>query len=236
MPRGAPSVHPSVHPSTQFVHVAGTKGKGTVCELVRCGLVAQGKRVGTFTRCVKGRGACARPNPTRSQHQYRPSPSIYTYRVVGCLLLLLRRSPHLHTVRERIRLGDTLIPTADFVRLWDTVQVGGCVGPGSPEGAYAPQKSADCRPCMAVHPIGRAGGLGGGGGERVVVLLLRPRAGAGAGLFRGAARGVHRAGGDSPHRGPRREGRVGVDRVCCRCGCSFPPVCSLTVAFFHAGG
>lgn len=35
---------------TQFVHVTGTKGKGTVCELVRCGLVAQGKRVGTFTR------------------------------------------------------------------------------------------------------------------------------------------------------------------------------------------
>lgn len=36
----------------QFVHVTGTKGKGTVCELVRCGLAAHGKRVGTFTRCV----------------------------------------------------------------------------------------------------------------------------------------------------------------------------------------
>lgn len=36
--------------AAQFVHVTGTKGKGTVCELVRCGLVAHGKRVGTFTR------------------------------------------------------------------------------------------------------------------------------------------------------------------------------------------
>jgi len=32
-----------------FVHVAGTKGKGSVCELVRAGLVAEGFRVGTFT-------------------------------------------------------------------------------------------------------------------------------------------------------------------------------------------
>lgn len=36
------------------------------------------------------------------------------------------RSPHLHTVRERIRIGDALIPPADFVRLWDVVQVRGC--------------------------------------------------------------------------------------------------------------
>lgn len=34
----------------QFIHVAGTKGKGTVCELLRCGLIANGRRVGTFTR------------------------------------------------------------------------------------------------------------------------------------------------------------------------------------------
>lgn len=34
----------------QFIHVTGTKGKGTVCELVRCGLIAHGKKVGTFTR------------------------------------------------------------------------------------------------------------------------------------------------------------------------------------------
>ncbi len=64
----------------KFVHVAGTKGKGTVCELVRCGLIAHGKRVGTFT------------------------------------------SPHLHTVRERIRVNDAMIPKAAFVRLWATVQ------------------------------------------------------------------------------------------------------------------
>jgi len=64
----------------KFVHVTGTKGKGTVCELVRCGLIAHGKRVGTFT------------------------------------------SPHLHTVRERIRVNDILISKADFVRLWAKVQ------------------------------------------------------------------------------------------------------------------
>ena len=64
----------------KFVHVTGTKGKGTVCELVRCGLIAHGKRVGTFT------------------------------------------SPHLHTVRERIRVNDVLISKADFVRLWAKVQ------------------------------------------------------------------------------------------------------------------
>lgn len=34
-----------------------------------------------------------------------------------------KHSPHLHTVRERIRIGDHLIPEADFVRLWDVVQV-----------------------------------------------------------------------------------------------------------------
>lgn len=47
-----PSSHTTHDPParSQFVHVTGTKGKGTVCELVRCGLVAQGKRVGTFTR------------------------------------------------------------------------------------------------------------------------------------------------------------------------------------------
>src|SRR6056297_803613 len=63
----------------KFIHVTGTKGKGTVCELVRCGLIAHGKRVGTFT------------------------------------------SPHLHTVRERIRVNDVLISRADFVRLWHKV-------------------------------------------------------------------------------------------------------------------
>jgi hypothetical protein len=36
----------------QYVHVTGTKGKGTVCELIRCGLLAAGRRVGTFTRSV----------------------------------------------------------------------------------------------------------------------------------------------------------------------------------------
>ena len=64
----------------QIVHVAGSKGKGSVCELLRAAAVASGSsssRVGTFT------------------------------------------SPHLHTLRERIRIGDDLIPPADTARLTD---------------------------------------------------------------------------------------------------------------------
>mmetsp|Transcript_8771 Transcript_8771/g.11579 ORF Transcript_8771/g.11579 Transcript_8771/m.11579 type:complete len:475 (+) Transcript_8771:35-1459(+) len=59
----------------KVVHVAGTNGKGTVCELVRACAVANGKRVGTFT------------------------------------------SPHIHCVRERIRVNERLIPRQDFARL-----------------------------------------------------------------------------------------------------------------------
>ena len=59
----------------RVVHVAGSKGKGSVCELVRCGAMANGCRVGTFT------------------------------------------SPHIHSVRERIRVGDACVGREDLVRL-----------------------------------------------------------------------------------------------------------------------
>ncbi|KAJ8599967.1 hypothetical protein CTAYLR_002862 [Chrysophaeum taylorii] len=57
----------------RYVHVAGTKGKGSVCELVRAGLEGHG--------------------------------------VVGCFT-----SPHLHSARERMRIGRTPISSNDLAR------------------------------------------------------------------------------------------------------------------------
>lgn len=57
------------------VHIAGTNGKGSVCELLRCSSLAAGHVVGTFT------------------------------------------SPHLHTIRERMRVGSELITKEDFARI-----------------------------------------------------------------------------------------------------------------------
>ncbi len=51
----------------KFIHVAGTKGKGSTCEYISAGLRAAGYKVGVFT------------------------------------------SPHLHTARERIKIGKSLI-------------------------------------------------------------------------------------------------------------------------------
>uniref|UniRef100_A0A7S3NJD0 Mur ligase C-terminal domain-containing protein n=1 Tax=Aureoumbra lagunensis TaxID=44058 RepID=A0A7S3NJD0_9STRA len=58
-----------------FIHVAGTKGKGSVCESIRARLVKAGLRVGTFT------------------------------------------SPHLHSCRERIRIGSQLISANDLTEV-----------------------------------------------------------------------------------------------------------------------
>ena len=65
----------SPHLGTPTVHIAGTKGKGSVAAMVASALDAAGYRPGLFT------------------------------------------SPHLHTFRERIRIGSQLIPEEDFARL-----------------------------------------------------------------------------------------------------------------------
>ncbi|CAM9108788.1 unnamed protein product [Choristocarpus tenellus] len=66
--------------NVDYYHIAGTNGKGSVCELLRCCLVANGHLVGTFT------------------------------------------SPHIHTIRERIRIGGDIISMDDFVRHAATLQ------------------------------------------------------------------------------------------------------------------
>lgn len=59
----------------RFIHVAGSKGKGSTTEYIAAGLRSQGFRVGVFT------------------------------------------SPHIHTARERIKIGKDLISKEDVVRL-----------------------------------------------------------------------------------------------------------------------
>ena len=77
----------SPHLGTPTVHIAGTKGKGSVAAMVASALDAAGYRPGLFT------------------------------------------SPHLHTFRERIRIGSQLIPEEDFARLveglWPTMEAVG---------------------------------------------------------------------------------------------------------------
>lgn len=62
------------HHDVKFVHVAGSKGKGSVVEMTAAALTACGYGVGVYT------------------------------------------SPHLVDIRERIRIGDSLITEEDFVR------------------------------------------------------------------------------------------------------------------------
>lgn len=57
----------------KFIHVAGTKGKGSTCEYLAASLTAAGYHVGVFT------------------------------------------SPHLHTARERIKIGHELISMEDII-------------------------------------------------------------------------------------------------------------------------
>lgn len=68
------------HLETPVVHVAGSKGKGSVCEMLASCLGANGYAAGVFT------------------------------------------SPHLVSVRERIRVGPEAIPESTFVRLLGRVQ------------------------------------------------------------------------------------------------------------------
>lgn len=63
----------------RFIHVAGSKGKGSTTEYIAAGLRSQGFRVGVFT------------------------------------------SPHIHTARERIKIGKDLISKEDVVRLGSEV-------------------------------------------------------------------------------------------------------------------
>ncbi|CAM9323165.1 unnamed protein product [Phaeothamnion confervicola] len=83
--------------SEKVFHVAGTKGKGSVCEVLRCSLVEAGggRRVGTFT------------------------------------------SPHMHTVRERIRVGEDIISKENLSRLTAVLQ-GGVSGEGRKENKLFP--------------------------------------------------------------------------------------------------
>lgn len=65
----------AISKSTKFIHVAGSKGKGSTVEYLAAALRDAGYKVGVFT------------------------------------------SPHLHTARERIKIGKELISIDDFVRL-----------------------------------------------------------------------------------------------------------------------
>ena len=63
------------HLETKTVHIAGTKGKGSIAAMIAQVLITAGYETGLFT------------------------------------------SPHLHTLRERIRVNGTMISRADFAAL-----------------------------------------------------------------------------------------------------------------------
>jgi dihydrofolate synthase/folylpolyglutamate synthase len=65
----------NISQNVKFIHIAGTKGKGSTCEYLASAINRAGYKVGVFT------------------------------------------SPHLHTARERIRIGRQLISKDDLIRL-----------------------------------------------------------------------------------------------------------------------
>ena len=76
---------------TLFVHVVGTKGKGSTCEFLRIGCMNLSSNLHKDTKY----DAKSQPRPSR----------------VGVFT-----SPHMHTARERVKIGSTLISKADVVR------------------------------------------------------------------------------------------------------------------------
>jgi folylpolyglutamate synthase/dihydropteroate synthase len=79
--------------TTLFVHVVGTKGKGSTCEFLRVGCM----RLQTLSQ--------------RQRAQIGSGGAVSAARV-GVFT-----SPHMHTARERVKVGATLISKEDVVRL-----------------------------------------------------------------------------------------------------------------------
>ncbi|MDP7469881.1 MAG: Mur ligase family protein, partial [Dehalococcoidia bacterium] len=71
---------PHLNSGSKFVHIAGSKGKGSTAAMIASALTAAGNRTGLFT------------------------------------------SPHLHTIRERVRMDDALITQAELTGLTEKVR------------------------------------------------------------------------------------------------------------------
>lgn len=96
---------------TLFIHVVGTKGKGSTCEFLRLG-------------CMKLVTAAMlkeeQEHPQQVEQEHISGNSNNSHRTTRATRVGVFTSPHMHTARERVKIGATLISKEDVIRLGNT--------------------------------------------------------------------------------------------------------------------